>query len=584
MTTQVAGTTGTLEVPQPQAADGGQGLSLAALLDVGAWQLPGWNEVSVPPIQTTETLQQLDLSIALLSRYRNSLRPFSKLSPDLLILIFLELQEDHWDPYQPTFGSYQWMVVAKVCHSWREVALGCPILWKQLSTRYPKAALVALERSVDAGFCLVVPEGSEGERASSVLEAVAAHVGRLRWLYLPSNLLRTNDGNVHQMLLPLIRSAAPTLETIDTAKIRCDGSCVALPTLFAGQTPRLHRLRIHYMYPQLSSVSLSNLKYLGFSGKKRDPITMTVSALLDILEKCPLLETLKAEKVAWVQPADDDDRKVELEHLQMLEMGRSNASLVANILGRLKTPECAMRLKVWLDRYEDTKFYVGIPGEQELEFDHYLHDIKKMHINFTNNYEGVVIHGATKTMPFEISGMLEPMTVNNLGDMDSISGTVFKSIIGAFDLENLEEFAFTEMRNNARWTGFTKKLWTDTFRRMPNLKSFHITTDGCYDEGYSRCILAALSCPDERTGRLPCPSLENMHVWGDKTWSSLQFYTMAEDRHKAGHPLKRVSMRLSHYASFDNPDDTDMPLLRRYVETVDLDPIDITFPDFPDTI
>ena len=57
---------------------------------------------------------------------------------------------------------------------------------------------------------------------------------------------------------------------------------------------------------------------------------------------------------------------------------------------------------------------------------------------------------------------------------------------------------------------------------------------------------------------------------------------MAEERHKAGHPLKRVSMRLPHYASFDNPDDTDLPLLRRYVETVNLEPVDIEFPGWPD--
>ena len=71
---------------------------------------------------------------------------------------------------------------------------------------------------------------------------------------------------------------------------------------------------------------------------------------------------------------------------------------------------------------------------------------------------------------------------------------------------------------------------------------------------------------------------------GDKTWSSLQCYTLAEERHKRGHPLKRVSMRLPHYASFANPDDTDLPLLRKYVEKVDLEPEDITFPDWPDTL
>ncbi|PSR83088.1 hypothetical protein PHLCEN_2v5892 [Hermanssonia centrifuga] len=556
-------------------------LSLPGLLDPELWDLPGWNGSQLPAAQSSETLGRLDISLALLARYRNSLRPFYRLSPDILVLIFLEIQADYWDPYLPSFGSYAFMAVSKVCHSWREVVIGSPILWKQLSTRYPTAALVALERSVDAGFCLVIPEVSEGERVPSVLGAIASHVNRLRWLYLPSDTLKSSDDQIHQMLLPLIRSPAPLLETLNTAKIRGVGGCAPLPTLFAGQTPSLTRLHIDYMWPQLGSITLKNLKSLGFNGKKRNPIQMSVSALLDLLEACPLLESFKAEKVNWLPATEGDERKVQLPHLRSIQTRRANASITADILGRLITPECSLRLKVWLDRYEDSKFHIGVPPEHELEFTHYLHDIKKMHVHFLSGYEGVAIYGATKTLPFEINGLVSQGTLDNLGDMDAIAGTVFQSIVKAFDLENLEEFSVTEMRNNSRWTGFTKKVWTDTFRRMPNLKSFHITMDSCYDEGFSRSILAALSSPDDRTGRWLCPSLENVFVFGDKTWSSLQCYTMAEERAKAGHALKRVSMRLPHYASFDNPDDTDLPLLRRFVEKVDLEPVDIVFPDFP---
>ncbi|KAJ3527213.1 hypothetical protein NM688_g8159 [Phlebia brevispora] len=106
--------------------------------------------------------------------------------------------------------------------------------------------------------------------------------------------------------------------------------------------------------------------------------------------------------------------------------------------------------------------------------------------------------------------------------------------------------------------------------------------DSSYDEGFSRSILAALS--EVHGEHMLCPLLENLFVVGDKTWSSLQCYTMAEERHRRNHPLKRVSMCLPHYASFANPDDTDLPLLRKYVETVDLEPTDITFPAFPDTL
>ena len=85
----------------------------------------------------------------------------------------------------------------------------------------------------------------------------------------------------------------------------------------------------------------------------------------------------------------------------------------------------------------------------------------------------------------------------------------------------------------------------------------------------------------DRSGNLFCPHLESIDVYGDKTWSSLQCYAIAMARSEKGTPLKRVSMKLSHYATFADSSETDLPLLRKYVETVNLEPQDIVFPDFP---
>lgn len=561
-------------------------VSLEGLLNPETWSLPGWNTSHVPSSSqhNAETIGQLDLSLALLSRYRNSLQPFYRLSPDVLILIFSELQEDQWNPLDHNFGAYRYMAITKVCHSWRQVALNAPILWRQLSTRYPTAATTALERSADAGVCFVIPHGyEEGDKTAALVKALAAQIHRLRWLYIPSTMLKTSDGNPDPRLTPLIENPAPMLEILETIKVRGEGESRPLPTMFKGKTPLLNRLRVHYLYPQLNSLNMSCIKFLSFCGKKRVTLSIPVSSLVDILEKCPRLEVLKIEKVTWQSAADEDKRKVKLDHLRYLELGRASGSVVADIVGRIDAPEFSMKLKVWLDRYEDNKFYMGVPQEHELDFAHPLRDVRKLYVQFLNGYEGICIYGATKTYPFEIHGLLEDSTISNLGDMDNIAGTVFQSIVRAFDFANIEEFALSEMRTHSRWTGFTKKVWGDLFKRAPNLKSFYITTDASYDEGFARAILAALVTPDERSGRLHCPALENLFVSGDKTWSSLQCYVMAEERSKAGTPLKRVSMRLPHYASFSDPEDTDLPMLRRYVEKVDLDPVDITFPDFPDT-
>ncbi|KAI0797636.1 hypothetical protein C8Q75DRAFT_739100 [Abortiporus biennis] len=560
-------------------------LTLSALLHPKEWKLPGWNDSNFPPQakHSNETLAQLDHSLALLSRYRNSLRPHNRLTPDILVIIFQVLADEHSWPTDSGFGAYPWKGIAQVCHFWREVTLSSAILWTQLSTRHSTAALACVERSGEAPLSLVIHENSSNEKVSSVLKAVAPHINRLQRFFLPINWLKATDGNIHHLLQPILSSPAPMLETLVTPKIRDDSPWIPLPTLFTGHTPNLTHLDICFLRPELRSLSFGRLKTLSFRGRKRAPITMSVSALLDLLEASPNLEVLKTVKVTF-SPADEDDtRKVTLDCLKLLEIGREKASVVAEILNRIIFPNStSFHLNVWLDRYEDNKFYIGVPSMELLNLDHTLRDIKKMQINYLNGYEAVEILAVTSNTSFSINGHLESTTVTNLGDMDAIAGTVFKSLMRSFDFEHLEEFGITEYRNNARWTGFTTQIWTQTFRSMPNLKALYVCLDGCYDEGFSRAILSALSSRDERNGRLLCPSLESLSVSGDKTWSSLQCYNMAEQRSNGGYPLKRVSMRLSHYASFSDPSDTDLPLLRRYVETVDLEAREMSLPEFPE--
>ncbi|KAI0345344.1 hypothetical protein BDW22DRAFT_1354256 [Trametopsis cervina] len=567
--------------------------SMSNLLDPKTWNLPGWDQsnalsTQISATQTTETIDRLDMSIALLSRYRNSLRPLHRLSPDILMLIFAELENDHWDPFAERFGDYSWMVAARVCHSWRELILGTPICWRQLSTRFPSAALAALERSGDSGICLAIPEDTFSndalkDKAIAVIEGVAKQMHRLRWLYVRSDIIKTETNQINYLLQPLVNLEAPMLEHFITRKKRRNGTAIALPTLFGGHTPQLYRLRVHHLYPQLNSLSLSRLRHLTFCGRKHSPISLGISDLLDILERTPSLGVLDVKKILWQPAAEDDKRKVQLDNLKFLNMGRDNASTLADIIDRLIIPECAIKLEVWFNRYEDNKFHVGVPMEHLLSVDHPLRNIKRLRLQFMSSYEGVVIKGQFKEMPFEIQGLLEAETVANLGDMDAIAGTVFQSIVRTFDLEHLEEFSMLENHSNTRWTTFGKKVWLELFRRLPNLKALSVFTDPSYDEGFWRSILAALAEPDIRSGNHVCPALERLTVSGDKTWSSLRCYILAQSRSQAGHPFKHVSMALSHYASFDDPEDTDLSLLREYIETVDLNPVEPTFPDWPDS-
>lgn len=102
----------------------------------------------------------------------------------------------------------------------------------------------ALERSCDSGICLAIPTDSFSDdaiknRALEVVEAVAKQMHRLRWLYVRSDVLKSDNDQMSYLLQPLVQHPAPMLEHFITQKIRIGGLMLPLPTLFAGQTSTL---------------------------------------------------------------------------------------------------------------------------------------------------------------------------------------------------------------------------------------------------------------------------------------------------------------------------------------------------------
>ena len=121
--------------------------------------------------------------------------------------------------------------------------------------------MAALDRSIDAGICLVIPTGyEEGDKTAALINAVAAQIHRLRWLYIPSTMLKRTDGTMDPTILPLVDSPAPMLEIMETMKVRGAGDCRPLPTLFKGEAPLLNRLRVHYLAPEMNSISYASRK------------------------------------------------------------------------------------------------------------------------------------------------------------------------------------------------------------------------------------------------------------------------------------------------------------------------------------
>ncbi|KAI8989690.1 hypothetical protein BD414DRAFT_577517 [Trametes punicea] len=585
-------TTTAAVLPLPSLVDRSQAttegkprLTLAHLLHPRDWDLPEWNGPHVEdPERVAEKVDDLDYSVALLKRYRNSLRPIHRLTPDVLALVFLDLVEEEEYPLSSQYGAASWTYLAHVCYRWRAIALGCGALWSQISTRYPDAALACLERSLDAPLSFVVHARANSGNAKEVIDRVRPHMHRMRKLYVPWTLMHDENGNVSELISSLIEAPAPQLETFYVYRVRVEGGCFALPTVFGGHTPRLRVLKLSYSYPQLGRISFGNLRELFIRGKKRDLITMEVSHLMKILESCPALEVFVTVKARFVmtEPLEQEGEplhQVRLDNLRRMDMSRCSASVVANLLSRLIVPNCQLSMNVWLERRSDFRFLFGVPDE--LCDEHPLRDIRKLHVSYRSSNGGVVIEGMTSAHPFQIVATIDQ--ASNLGDMPTNSGPILLSIARTLDLGLLEEFTIAETSFYHPHVGFSKELWIQVLARMPLLRALHIRLQTITDSGFCRVIISALSTSDEVTGKLVCPLLETITLVEDRTWSSLQWYKFAKARKEHGHPLRRLSLCLPHYENVENMAETDLAELREVVETVDLDPPAMLRLEFPST-
>lgn len=410
-------------------------------------------------------------------------------------------------------------------------------------------------------------------------------MNRMRHLYVPWTGVHDDNGNISNLLFPLLDAPAPLLETFYIYRVRYDGNCFTLPTVFGGHTPRLRTLKLSYSCPTIGCVSFANLKELYIRGRKRHTITMELARLLEMLEASPLLEVLVTVKSSFVitEPLEQDGeplRRIRLDNLRRLDISRCAASVVSTLLSRLIVPNCQLSMSVWLERGSDFRFLFGVPDD--LCAEHPLRDIRKLQVAYRSASSSVVLDGSTRAHPFQITATIG--SGSNIGDMPTMSGPLLLSIARTLDLALLEEFTITETAYYHPHVGFSKDTWVQVLARMPLLRTLHIRLQSITDSGFCRVVLSALAAADAVTGRAVCPCLETITLMEDRTWSSLQWYKFARARKEQGHQLRRLSLCLPHYENVEDMAETDLAELREVVENVDLDPPETPQVEFPAAI
>ena len=262
------------------------------------------NNVSVPTFQVDRVNVELHRTSTNVRVLENSIRPFYRLHPDIIIEISKYLDPRACDNrYKPLLCASQ------ISRSWRDTLISQPSLWSFISGSYPDLIPSLLDRSKHAELDVHVTS----HRVPEVIGYINSHVHRLSSLQFEFDY---DDSSVHAALRGL--NAPPTLRrlTID----RRGPSLPDPPEYTPGITdpiPSLRYLRLRGFPVTPELAQLRNLVVVGLDASYSTP-----RAVLDLLSRNPLLKAFRLWGRHWPEDPDTDNGhppgSITLEHLEVL--------------------------------------------------------------------------------------------------------------------------------------------------------------------------------------------------------------------------------------------------------------------------
>ncbi|KZV70505.1 hypothetical protein PENSPDRAFT_651503 [Peniophora sp. CONT] len=230
--------------------------------------------------------------------------PIHNLSDDILMMLFLHFPAipASWcrgtasDEVAPDFT---WMYITHVCRRWRNVSLGCSLIWTHINFKPPSWAPVFLERAREAPLHIDVDWRRDGSR-HHIDDAVAMALGHLhhtRYLVLvnpPAQFMKDALSILQQQVVDKLEVLH--LHNVDevsaSLSLGLAMTTIELPdAIFARPASRLCELMIQGQCTLSSRNHLfsSRLTHLRLTGLSRSPFN-TMDELLGCLRTCPLEE------------------------------------------------------------------------------------------------------------------------------------------------------------------------------------------------------------------------------------------------------------------------------------------------------
>ena len=449
-----------------------------------------------------------------------------------------------------------YFAVRQVCRHWRHVLAFPSSLWSTVilhsrGRQRRRNELIEYFLSRSGVHLLNVHSDSFAE-----LEAVAEQSHRLQHLHVSS---RESWGVKINHALEKFRFPAPHLEWLECNADEPIEDDVPLPLMFAGQTPRLQRLKLCRI-PSWGTNQFCNLTHLCIKGWEYDESgSIRFQELLELLRQnsSSLQEVHLSYLDPWIDPLDEpvgalvsDQEKIKLSGLKRLRLNSLVIPQLISILTFLCLPHgSALAVTSIRDDNEETNVFDMFSGRLP-QYEN-LSDIRTLTIN-----DGARARGCGS------SGSLYVDTVER------------EPLLGFYNLSHLP---FAQVLSELWITDDDCPVeeidWFSFFASLPVLCKLglrHVST---------RPILCALS----RTSSPPrfmefqvlCKSLTSLclcwdpDMFPDKPNSSYyDLHHCVETRHRNGHPIHDI--RIIPHDDLDRWPSRLLVGLRQYVTTVEL--------------
>ena len=419
------------------------------------------------------------------SRLRFTVNAFvtiNQLPPEVLGEVFLHLRPAvRKGPGQPrsTFPSFKGLfAVTHVCRYWRSTAIASPELWSQLNIRPSNKNLddliqLLIRRS--GGLPLDADLGCR-------LAAVVPYVHRLRTLFCA--------GSSAQDFSELCNPPAPLLEKLHILLRPGSSSREALPTLFNGDTPSLHKLDVNGFDP------LPNNRFRGLSSFRLQLSSAGGNPTFDWYTLLTALQNSPQLKELFLYLNFDYDHfpsmkgirtPVPLHALQRLHVRNLTSTIVRQFLNIIDLPPdgTAMKFTNIIPHFD----WICPPT---LPLDLSFHAVTSLEITFPLDF-GFIIQGHNRRTQIRVAETL---------DSDAMHTEIFSYLIPRADSQLPLRELWIHVGRGIEYT-----LPLSKFPRLEKLVVKSATTR----EDTVHHLLKEL---ESKGARLPCPLLSTLDLSG----------------------------------------------------------------------